>query len=249
MKPEKTEDTGIVTMPAEIVLNPPEWTRYTPGLTPAQHAGNIARLADMSAKHGQASAVCMLLAGEYCRSVKEEYKLKRDDAWRKWLHTAVPGVSANALCVAMEVAARVFAKNEALFDMPVERKMEVLADVVGDQGWREFIEAEGVVRHRSAAPAANVDPATGKRKHYPHTKTEAERAEEKPALMAGHWMAALETLERETTQGGFSQLDETQAELAYGRLLDLSKALLDTVILPRRRAKETAVPGAKIRKP
>lgn len=249
MKPEQTEVAGLAIAPAEIVINPPDWMRYTPGLTPAQHAGNIARLADMTAKSGQAYALSMLLAGEYCRGVKEELKLRGDAGWRKWLATAVPGVSANALCVAMDVAARVFAKNEALFDMPVERKVEVLSEVVGDRAWPEFARAEGVLRTRPAAPGANVDPATGKRINFPSKKTPAEKVEEKPNLMAGHWLAALETLERETTQGGFALLGDDEAEVAYGRLRDLAQALLDTVLLPRRRAKETALPGAKIRKP
>lgn len=233
-------ETGITAMPVADLIPSIE---FQPG-KPSEYAANIRRLADLVKFSGEAFTVNTIRLGRYCRDVKHELALKGgDQGFQKWIEEAVPNLSYNSVAVAMRTAKMIGDAHPELRRLDSPETVEALSRLVDGKTFTAVAQEFGAIKR-----PANVDPATGKRLHHPIKKTEAERAEDKPALMAGHWMAALETLERETTQGGFSQLDEAQAELAYGRLLDLSKALLDTVIQPRREAKKGVSVG-KLRKP
>ena len=242
--------------PAEIaVLEPagiqpvktlPEISGFIGGLeisNPDQIGEHVRHLHEIHRSAGVVAVTCALKAGQLLEEAKKHYK----GEYMAWQEREFPNISArtrdnyrNAYKAVKEQLGFALPDNaEALVTRAPEIASKVNAKTLG-----ELYESTGVIRR-----PANIAPETGKRKHYPSPITPVERIEENTRRCAGNWLAALETLEKVTTLGDFAHLDDAQAELAYGRLRDLAQALLDTVLLPRRRAKETALPGAKIRKP
>ena len=179
--------------------------------------------------------------GSYCWAAKKALAEQGHGNFQRWLARELPEIKYDAINFAMQFATRVFQ------ELGVRRPEELEVAPEKFEAFKALV--DGKTQDDLKPVPSNIDPATGKRIHYPATKTSVERIEENTKRCAGNWLAALETLEKVTTLGDFAHLDDAQAELAYGRLRDLAQALLDTVLLPRRRAKETALPGAKIRKP
>jgi hypothetical protein len=222
---------------ADLVVVPHAGTALTQGIRTKfddlrQHLGEGKKHATLAVWHAYA-------AGRILLDLKQEMIASGEEGFQDAIKRELPGFSYGTARNYMDFARKTGAANPEIKKLDEDKAAALLTQVADGKSLSQLYMDLGVVRR-----PANIDPETDKRLHHPAKITPEEKAETAATRHAGNWLAALDTLERETQQGGFAHLDDKSAETAYGRLRDLADELLSSVLEPRRRAK-SSVPRAK----